>query len=110
MTTQDMSVSTLCNTPSNFYVGKVATFWTSWLSLTSDAAILNTINGVEIDFMTDYLQGSSPPKIPFCEADFLKTDLEISRLLDKRVIQWPTHESGEFISNIFFQVKKNGNI
>ena len=74
ITTQDMSASTLCNTPSNFYVGKVATYWTNWLSLTSDAAILNTIKGVEIDFMTDYLNWSSPPKIPFSKANSLKVD------------------------------------
>ena len=60
--------------------------------------------------MTDNLQGSSPPKVPFSEADSLKIDLEISRLQDKRIIEEAAHESGEFISNIFFRVKKNGDI
>ena len=81
-TPQDIPVLTFCNTPSNFYAGKVATYWANWLSLTSDAAILNSIKGIEIDFMTDYLEGSSPPKIPFSKADSLKIDLKISRLLE----------------------------
>ena len=101
---------TLSNTPVNFFAGKTRLAYQKWRTLTSDKSILTSITGVRIDFTDIVQQTRPPPPIPFSCGDTEKIDREICRLLDKGIIETVTPSEDQYLSNIFFRGKKNGEI
>ena len=100
----------LSNTPANFYAGKTRLAYQKWRALTSDKSILTSITGVRIDFTEIIQQHRPPPPIPFSNIDTQKIDREIDRLLNKGIIEPTEPSDDQYISNIFFREKKNGEI
>ena len=79
----------------------------AWSRLTSDKEILSTVSGMEIEFDSPPCQHYLPQSVR-SDSDAQVIDLEIAKLLSKRVIE-PTGQShGEIISDIFLRNKKDG--
>lgn len=103
-------VPCLANKPANFVAGKVRFALSAWKRITSDAILLSWISGARIDFTVPILQLSVPKPITFSPAECSLIQIELDNLLRKGVIERASHSEGEFISNIFFRPKKDGNI
>ena len=90
--------------------GRISQFVSQWECLTSDAKILDIVNGLELEFVdnTPPIQWQLPKCIIFNEAESAQVDVEIARLLHKGVLRESYHEFGEFINNIFTRPKKDG--
>ena len=79
----------------------------AWKEITSDKEILSTVMGMKIVF-------DEPPQQPFlpiCKrpaSEEAVIDLEVVKLLSKRVIEPNGHSHGEIISDVFMRVKKDG--
>ena len=86
-------------------------FRENWSHITSDAWILNTINGYEIELENRPKQMIIPKPFTFSDADKILIDAEIERFLAAQIIEVVhTDDSDEYISNIFFRPKKDGRI
>ena len=79
-----------------------------WQELTSDPEILNTVKGLNIDFIANPWQGQAPTQKKCSPEESRIIESEINKLLVKRVITPATHEPGEFISTIFLRPKPDG--
>ena len=101
----------LINTPDNFSAGKTKLYIDKWDQLTSDKWILQTISGYKVEFDSLPYQTSIPKPLTFNEADQVKINAEIDRFLNADIIEKVlTQDRDEYISNIFFMPKKDGNI
>ena len=87
--------------------GQLAYYKNSWKQITSDPWIIQTIMGVNIEFTSKPFQATVPCENTFSKAESEAVDLEVHKLLQKGVITQTTHESGEFISQIFVRPKKD---
>ena len=92
----------------NFKAGQLQKFANNWSSITSDARILKTIKGAEIEFTNRPYQRKTPFPITLNNKETDIISSEISQLLDKHVIELATHCPHEYISNIFIKPKKDG--
>ena len=90
--------------------GKTALCFARWRQLTSDAHILSWVRGVHIDFTEQKHQSYPPVPIQFASPDVKRISHEIQRLLERQVIEFASPVLGQYISNIFFRVKKDGSI
>ena len=79
----------------------------AWSRLTSDKEILSTVSGMTIEFDSPPCQHYLPQSVR-SDFDAKVIDLEIAKLLSKRVIEPTGHSHGEIISNIFLRNKKDG--
>ena len=66
------------------------------------------MTGCKIDFLKEPYQSQPPKPLPFSELECDIIDKEIETMLDKGVIEFSEHETGEFLSNIFLRPKKDG--
>ena len=104
-----MSIRAYVRSRSNeFKAGRLKHYFRKWKELTSDKEILQTVLGLQLEFL-----GDPPVKhnsyIPqFSKEDEAATDLEIQKLLAKGVITKCEHEAGEYISPIFIRQKPDG--
>ena len=91
----------------NFRAGCVSHSSDAWKRLTSDQEILSTVFGTTIEFDSPPCQQYLPQ---FVRSDFdtQVIDLEITKLLSKRVIEPTGHSHGEIISDIFLGNTKDG--
>ena len=79
-----------------------------WQELTSDPEILNTVKGLNIDFIANPWQRKARIQKKSSLGESKVIESEINKLLVKGVIIPTTHEPGEFISTIFFRPKPDG--
>ena len=91
-----------------FTAGNIGNRYENWRKLTSDKHILDIIKkGLKLEF-----SNKPPEKEPFeyprgqVEHDII--DEEISQLLNKGVIEYCESEEGEYFSNLFTTLKKDG--
>lgn len=70
--------------------------------------ILDTVKGLNIDFIANPWQGKVPSQKKFSLGESKIIESEINKLLVKGVIIPTTHEPGEFISTIFLRPKPDG--
>ena len=68
----------------NFKAGQLKNFVKNWSSITSDAWILKTIKGAEIEFANRPYQRKTPLPIKFNNKETDTISNEISQLLDKK--------------------------
>jgi hypothetical protein len=94
----------------SFYGGQIQTFLPQWETLTSDPAILQTVRGEIIEFLTDRPKNSGYPINCISKDHKEKIDLEITSLLNKNVIVASSTEPGEYISPIFSVPKKDNKV
>ena len=81
-----------------------------WAKLTSDNTILDCAAHYHIDFIDNVypFQHTGPNQISFCETKQRVIDAEVSKLLEKGVIEPCVPETGEFITTVFQRPKKDG--
>ena len=91
----------------NFWAGCVSHSSDAWSRLTSDKEILSTVSGMAIEFDSPPCQHYLPHSVR-SDLDTQVIDLEIAKLLSKRVIEPTGHSHGEIISDIFLRNKKDG--
>ena len=92
----------------SFQAGKIRTCYSMWQELTSDPEILDTVKGLNIDFIANPWQGKVPSQKKFSLGESKIIESEINKLLVKGVIIPTTHEPGEFMSTIFLRPKPDG--
>lgn len=92
-----------------FKAGKLRDFLPCWRKITSDSNILNYVCGVKIAFEENLVpvQTHYRPSVFNCHDEQI-VQKEITTLLSKGVIQYSSHEQGEFISTIFLRPKPDG--
>ena len=98
----------LNNSPENFYAGKIKLFSDRWQQITSDEWIINSVQGVTLDFHIQPSQHYIPRAIRFDKNEEIILNAEIERLVHCGVIEPTVHSQGEYISNIFMRQKKDG--
>ena len=78
--------------------------------MTSDKIILDMVKGCHITFTHNQfpLQLRPPQSIKFTDWESSLMDQEIYTLLQKGVIEEAYHSHGEFLSNVFLRLKKDG--
>ena len=91
----------------NFRAGCVSHSSDAWNRLTSDQEILSTVFGTTIEFDSHPCQQYLPQSVR-SDFDTQVIDLEITKLLSKRVIEPTGHSHGQKISDIFLRNKKDG--
>ena len=96
----------LQNTPENFQGGKIKHYATAWKSITSDPWVLQTVQGYRIEFEDFPSQSREIQQLSFTAQEQTLVDEEVTKLLDKNVIQKVQRQSGDFISNIFIRPKR----
>ena len=104
----NVDTSVLAQDVCNFKAGQLQEFAINWKRFTSDAWVFSTLSGADIEFLETPYQRREPKPIRFTttEEDFLQ--LEIDKLLAKKVIVKSHREKGDFVSNIFLRKKKDG--
>ena len=94
-----------------FQGGRIKHFSDIRKSLTSDPDILQTVNGLKLEFNDLVPEQPSPSsehtKLNSTEREVI--GLEIQKLADKGVISLCTPEPGQFVSPVFTRPKKDGN-
>ena len=88
--------------------GRLRYFREAWSSLTTDNMILDYINGVKIQFLSNPPSNMLQNEI-FCSLEESNAiDLEIQKFLSCNIINEAIHCSDEYVSQIFPRSKKNG--
>lgn len=100
----------LNNTTENFYGGKIADFKHVWIKLTSDKWILDTVSGYHLEFENVPYQPFIPPPIKFNSNEQQQISKEIKSMLDREIISEVQSTNGQYISNIFPRLKKDGSV
>ena len=91
-----------------FMGGQIQHFAKNWEKLTSDNTILNIVAGYKIEFDTIPEQTTIPNQMFTNAKESQMVAQEIDKLLCKGVIQKVHHTEGEFLSNVFLRLKKDG--
>ena len=95
-----------------FKAGRLTDFYDKWLSITSDAEVLNMVLGQKLEFSIQPSQLFPPTEKStgncWDEDQIHTCEVEIENLLKKGAIVPCDHEDGEFISPIFTNPKPDG--
>ena len=97
------------NTPNNFEGGKISYLTSAWKEISTYKWILSAVNGTVID-EEDLEPLGEKKEISFPKDNMNKMDIEVEKLLNKKVIQKVTGCEKQVISNIFCREKKNGSL
>ena len=98
----------LHNLVDTFKAGRLYNHYDFWKTLTSDKHILQTVVGMDIEFIDLPSQYFIPPEYQHTPEEMAFLHQEIEKLLNKQVIREVTHTPGEFVSNIFLREKRDG--
>ena len=94
-----------------FQGGKLRHFTSEWEKVTSDNWILQTICGYKLEITFSPWQPFKPNPIQFNQMEQKQIDDEISKFLDKKIIEKvETIDKHEYYSNIFMRPKKDGTV
>jgi len=91
-----------------YTAGNIKNYLQYWFTLTKNPWILKIIQyGLKLDFIDIPCQNKyNQNTLSIEELDII--DLEIEKLLTKKVVTYSKHEPGEFISGLFTRPKKDG--
>ena len=93
----------------SFSAGQLKDHVGSWESLTNDQVILDAIKHYHIEFEANTpVQPCSPKQIHFSPGEGEIVSKEISKLLNKGVLDKTEYAEGDFLSTIFVWPKKDG--
>ena len=96
-------VEYLNNRADSFQAGQIV--HSEWQKITSDAEVLQTVCGEEIEFSSLPQKTKAPKENNFSIPEQLAVEQEIKKLLNKGIIAESAHEPNEFISPIFLKPK-----
>ena len=91
-----------------FEAGRISQCIDEWRKITSDPEILDVVSGYTIELMEGPPPHINQSNYELTSFDEKIVDLEISKLVAKKVIVPSCHERGEVISPIFVCPKKDG--
>jgi len=101
-------IDNLKTTAQKFKAGKLSQFYLNWKKYTTDKFILETIhNGLKLDF-ADIPIDRNFFAHPISNSESKIIDIEIEKLLNKKVVMESPTENLEFISGVFTREKKDG--
>ncbi|KAK3101403.1 hypothetical protein FSP39_003322 [Pinctada imbricata] len=80
------------------------------MSITQDPWIIESVNGVRLNFLSTPVQNQKPFQPKFSQADQKLIDSEINGLIEKNAVQEVNHTPNSFYSNIFLVPKKGGEL
>jgi hypothetical protein len=93
----------------NVVGGRLKSCISQWYKYTSDASILEAVQGYKLEFIdSPPIQMVKPQPYKLSEVEKCAIDAEIMSLLKKQVIEPTIPEPGDFWSNIFSRPKKDG--
>jgi hypothetical protein len=100
------------NTPENFHGKKKRNCINEWRNITNDRWILKTVCGYSVELETKPHQLYVPSLIKFTSEENLKIKEELLRFMNLGIIEHAPLDSNpdEYISNIFFRLKKDQKI
>ena len=88
--------------------GGLKHFTRAWKILTSDPDILPVVEGYQVPVISPPVQEHIPFSPIMSSAQERLVDVEVAEMLRKGAITLCTHQTGEFISNLFLVDKKHG--
>ena len=91
-----------------FKAGQIASYKYAWKQITHDPWILHVVSGFNIPFVEIPIQNREPFPYKLSDLEKQAADVEIEKLLKKRVLEKVEDIPGQVISNIFFRPKKDG--
>ena len=95
------------NLKSKFRAGQILCYMYAWKQITHDPWVLQIGNGFPLPFVQIPVQ-IEPFPYKLSDQEKLSADVEIEKLLKKRVLEQVEDIQGQVISNIFFRPKKDG--
>jgi hypothetical protein len=93
-----------------FKAGQIKYNLNNWKKLTNDCNILEMITGYNLEFLSLPIQNLEPKPLKFDENETKLINNEIERLLKAEVIKVCDREKGDWVSNIFGRLKKDGSM
>ena len=92
----------------SFVPGNIANKLHNWQKLTSDREILQTVQGLQVEFLdsNEPLPSANPTRGSGPQSDVIASEIE--KLLTKGVIEEAQHSHGEVVSPIFLRRKADG--
>ena len=90
--------------------GRLAQFYCSWSSFTSDSWVLQAVSGYKIEFICEPFQVRKPHGIAFSVKEKKFIDLEVQKMLQKGAIRCVSFNPRQFVSNLFIIPKKSGDL
>ena len=102
------SLKLFCKTKhEHFQAGNIKWKMNNWKQLTSDSDILETVNGIKIEFIDNPHNVREKTQRPFSVNENAAVDNEVRNLLRKGVISESPFETGQVVSPIFVREKKD---
>ena len=92
----------------NLMAGQISKHFSDWEDLTSDKEILSIVTGVTIDFNPYKPLQITSISHPLSKLESEIVQIEIKKLLEKRVLVISEHEQGEILSPVFLRAKPHG--
>ena len=91
-----------------FTGGQIGQFRSEWGKISSDPWLIDAIQGVAIPFVSEPVQLKEPHPYRLSEEESASVDAELSKFLEKKIVQLVNPEQGQVISNIFLRPKIDG--
>ena len=92
---------------SNFRAGCIANNFVAWTEITNDKEVLSDVSGIHIDCIEGPFQHWLPPQ-KFDDHESNRIDQEVSKLVEKRVIERVEYTPHHILSSIILTPKKDG--
>ena len=95
-----------------FVAGNISNHLENWKELTNDSSILKIVKNCDIEFDQPYLPATIfyPKEIQFSPEEGAAVDLEVSKFIEKGIVNLVEPCDGQFISKIFTRPKPNGSV
>ena len=107
---EPFDIDKLIHKPQNFVAGQVSKCLNVWQGITDSPWVLQQIQGIELPFVSKPVQKSVPSSYKLSLEETQKIDIQIEKMLDKKVIEETEHSEGEWISNVFPRPKPDGEV
>lgn len=105
-----MSPLTFIHTPDQFTAGNIANRYDEWVQITTDPAVLKTVEGIHIDLLREIEQNRTPYPFQFEPHEVSAIDSQLQTFIRKEIITETIREEGDFISNIFSRPKPDSSV
>ena len=88
--------------------GHVRHFLPNWEQITGDPAILDVVQGYQLEFLAPPRQGRIRQALQFSRAESYNIDSEVVTLLEKGALNTVKPVSDQFLSSLFLVPKRDG--
>ena len=89
--------------------GNVSSHFKKWQEITTDVFVLDSVKyALKLDLSDIPLSTNSTPTCSLGREEKINIATELTKLLQKKVIQYTTYQIGDFVSSIFTRTKSDG--